>query len=102
MIKEYEQIWNKLATSRALSRWRKTDLGRKGNWRAVVANRRQERVLWLHDYLTELAVCLIYSVQERWPPILDWRASGRRGRGALAHTIGGIYCGSSPAITGYR
>jgi hypothetical protein len=89
MIREYEQTWNKLATVRALSRWRKTDLGRKRNWRAVVANRRQERVLWLRDYLTELAICLIYSVQEWWPPILDWRARSRRGRGALAHTIGG-------------
>jgi hypothetical protein len=64
-------------------------LGRKRSWRAVGANRRQEQVLWLRDYLTELAVCLIYSVQEWWPPILDWRARGRRGRGALAHTIGG-------------
>ena len=67
----------------------KPDLGEERNWEAMVANRRQERGLWLHDYLTELAVYLIYSVQERWPPILDWRAGGRRGRGALAHTIGG-------------
>jgi hypothetical protein len=58
-----------------------------------VANRRQERVLWLRDYLTELVVCLIYSVQERWPPILDWRAGGRRGRGALAQTISGFHRG---------
>jgi hypothetical protein len=55
----------------------------------MVANRRQERLLWLRDYLTELVVYLIYSVQERWPLILDWRAGGRRGRGALEHTIGG-------------
>jgi hypothetical protein len=48
-----------------------------------VANRRQERVLWLRDYLTELAVCLIYSVQERWPPILEWHAGDRRGRRSL-------------------
>jgi hypothetical protein len=68
---------------------KKQILGIKRNWRAVVANQRQEWVLWLRDYLTELAVCLIYSVQERWPPILDWRTGGRRGRGALAHTIGG-------------
>jgi hypothetical protein len=54
-----------------------------------VANRRQERVLWLCDYLTVLAVRLIYSVQERWRPVLDWHAGGRRGRGVLAHTIGG-------------
>ena len=63
--RENEQTWNKLATARALSRWRKTYLGRKRNWRAVVANRRQERLLWLRDYLTELMVYLIYNVQER-------------------------------------
>jgi hypothetical protein len=56
----------------------------------MVANRRQEQVHWLRDYLTKLAVCLIYSVQERWPPILDWRAGGRRGRGALVQTISGF------------
>jgi hypothetical protein len=59
-----------------------------------VANRRQERLLWLRDYLTELAVRLIYSVQERWPPILDWRASSRRGRWVLEHTIGGHTLGN--------
>jgi hypothetical protein len=48
-----------------------------------VANQRQERVLWLRDYLTELALCLIYSVQERWLPILEWRAGGQRGRRSL-------------------
>jgi hypothetical protein len=40
-------------------------------------------VLWLRDYLTELAVCLIYSVQERWPPILEWRGGGRSARRSL-------------------
>ena len=44
----------------------------------MVANRRQERVLWLRDYLTELVVCSIYSVQGRWLLILEWRAGGRR------------------------
>jgi hypothetical protein len=29
MIREYEQTWNKLATTRALSRWRETDFGEK-------------------------------------------------------------------------
>jgi hypothetical protein len=29
--REHEQTWNKLATTRVLSRWRKTDLGRKRN-----------------------------------------------------------------------
>jgi hypothetical protein len=63
--------------------------GEKGKLESCGGYRRQERVLWLRDYLTELAVCLIYSVQERWPPILDWRAGGRKGRGALAHMFGG-------------
>jgi hypothetical protein len=44
----------------------------------MVANRRQERLLWLRDYLTELVVCSIYSVQGRWLLILEWRAGGRR------------------------
>jgi hypothetical protein len=41
------------------------------------------------DYPMDPLVCSIYSVLERWPPILDWRDGGRRGRGVLAHTIGG-------------
>jgi hypothetical protein len=41
------------------------------------------------DYPTDPSVYSIYSVLERWPPILDWCAGGRRGRGVLAHTIGG-------------
>jgi hypothetical protein len=44
----------------------------------MVANRRQEQVLWLRDYLTELVVCSIYSVQGQWLLILEWRAGGRR------------------------
>jgi hypothetical protein len=35
-------------------------------------------VLWLRDYLTELVVCSIYSVQGRWLLILEWCASGQR------------------------
>jgi hypothetical protein len=29
--REHKQAWNELATARVLSRWRKTDLGRKRN-----------------------------------------------------------------------
>jgi hypothetical protein len=50
--REHEQTWNTLTTVRALPRWRKTELGEMGNWRVVVANRRQERVLRLGDDLT--------------------------------------------------
>jgi hypothetical protein len=96
----HERTWDELATARVLSRWRKTELGRKRNWRAVVANRRQGRVLWRRDYLTELAVCLIYSMQERWPPILDWRAGGRRGRGYWRTRLVATTVATSPAITG--
>jgi hypothetical protein len=66
--REHEQTWNKLATARALSRWRKIDLGRKRHWRAMVANRRQERVLWLRDHLMELAACVgdLFSSASAW------------------------------------
>jgi hypothetical protein len=50
-------------------------------------------VLWLRDYLTELAVCSIYSVQERWLPILEWCASGRREGRLLAQGIHGYHRG---------
>ena len=63
---------------------RKTDLGREKIWSSLVANRRQERVLWLRDYLTELAVCSIYRIPERWLLILAWRAGGWRGRSLVA------------------
>jgi hypothetical protein len=60
---------------------RKPDFWEERNYRAMVANRRQERVLWLRDYLTELVVCSIYSVQGWWLLILEWRAGGwREGR----------------------
>jgi hypothetical protein len=39
---------------------RKTDLGRERNWSSLLANRRQERVLWLRDDPTELMAHLIY------------------------------------------
>jgi hypothetical protein len=50
-------------------------------------------VLWLRDYLTELAMCSIYSVQERWLPILEWRAGGRREGRLLAQGIRGYHRG---------
>jgi hypothetical protein len=62
----------------AFAEGRKSDLGEERNWRAMVTNRRQERVLWLRDYLMELVVCSIYRVQGRWLLILAWRAGGQR------------------------
>jgi hypothetical protein len=35
-------------------------------------------MLWLRDDLTELGVCSIYSIPERWLSIWSWRAGGRR------------------------
>jgi hypothetical protein len=61
---------------------RKTDLGRERNWSSLVANRRQERVLWLRDDPMELMACLIYSARGWWLLILEWRA-GDRGGGEL-------------------
>jgi hypothetical protein len=46
------------------------------------------------DDPTDPSLCSIYSVLERWPPILDWRAGGRRGRRVMAHTIGGRNSGN--------
>ena len=45
---------------------RKTELGREKIWSSLVANRRQERVLWLRDYLTELMARLIYRARVQW------------------------------------
>jgi hypothetical protein len=61
----------------------------------MVANRRHKRVLWLRDYLTELAVCSIYSIPEQWLLILGWRAGGRRARrslrkGCVAFTVASL------------
>jgi hypothetical protein len=71
-----------------------TKLGEMGNWRVVVANRRQELVLRLGDDPTQQTVPSIYSVLERWPPILDWRAGGRRRKESLAHEISGCNRGN--------
>jgi hypothetical protein len=99
--REHEQTWNMLTMVRALPRWRKTELGEMGNWRAVVANRRQERVLRLGDDLTQQTVPSIYSGAKQWPVILVWRGGGWRRKGLLAHEISGFHRGGSPAITGH-
>ena len=71
----------------------KTDLGRERNWSSLVANRRQERVLWLRDYLTELMACLIYRARGRWLLIWAWRAGGRREGRALEQEVRGFHRG---------
>jgi hypothetical protein len=43
----------------------------------------------VHDYPTDLTVCSIYSVLERWSPILDWCTGGRRRKELLALVISG-------------
>jgi hypothetical protein len=86
--------------ARPLSRWRKIELGEMGNWRVVVANRRQERVLRLGDNLAQQTVPSIYSGAKRWPVNLVWHGGGRRVRRVLSRELGGIYRGGSPAISG--
>jgi hypothetical protein len=92
--REHEQTWNSLTTVRALPRWRKTELGEMGNWRVVVANQRQERVLRLGDDLTQQTVPSIYSGAKRWPVNLVWRGGGRRRKESLAHEISGCNRGN--------
>ena len=67
----------------------------------MVANRRQERVLWLRDYLTELVVCSIYRVQGRWLLILEWRPGGRREGRLLAGDIVAFTVARPPAMNGH-
>jgi hypothetical protein len=68
----------------------------------MVANRRQERVLWLRDNPTELAVCSIYRTRGWWLLNLEWHAGGRRGGRALAQEMRGFHRGrltsDEPAI----
>jgi hypothetical protein len=49
----------------------------------------RERVLWLGDNLAQQTMPSIYRGTKRWLVNLVWRGGGWRGRGALAHTIGG-------------
>jgi hypothetical protein len=58
-----------------------------GNWRVVVANRRQERVLRLGDDLTQQTVPSIYSGAKLWLVNLVWRGAGWRRKESLAHEI---------------
>ena len=48
----------------------------------------------VRDYPTDPMVCSIYSVLERWSPILDWRAGGRRRKELLALEISGCNHGN--------
>jgi hypothetical protein len=48
----------------------------------------------VRDYPTDPTVCSIYSVLERWSPILDWCAGGRRRKELLAHEISGCNRGN--------
>jgi hypothetical protein len=50
-------------------------------------------VLWLRDDLTELEVCSIYSIPERWLLIWAWRAGGQREGRLLAQGIHGFHRG---------
>jgi hypothetical protein len=50
-------------------------------------------VLWLRDDLTELEVCSIYSIPERWLLIWAWCAGDRRERRSLAQGMRGFHRG---------
>jgi hypothetical protein len=63
--------------------------GEKNNSRALVSNWGHKRLDWMLHYITEPRVCSIYCVFERWLVNLMGTRGGRRGGGALAHTIGG-------------
>jgi hypothetical protein len=52
--------------------------GEERNWGAMVANRRQGLVLWLHDNLAELTGASIHRAQLRWRSILRRCAGGQR------------------------
>jgi hypothetical protein len=69
-------------------------IGGMGNWRVVVTNRRQERVLRLGDDLTQQTVPSIYSGAKRLPVNLVWRGGGRRKKESLAHEISGCNRGN--------
>jgi hypothetical protein len=55
-----------------------TELGETGNWRVVVANRRQERMLGLGDDPTQQTMPSIYSGAKRWPVNLVKTRGGRK------------------------
>jgi hypothetical protein len=59
-------------------------------------------MLWLRDDLTELGMCSIYTIPERWLPIWSWRAGGRREGRALAQSLRvfhrGMLTGDEPAL----
>jgi hypothetical protein len=59
-------------------------LGEMANWRVVVANRKQERVLRLGDNLMQQTVPSIYRGAKRWPVNLVWRGGRRRVRRVLS------------------
>jgi hypothetical protein len=64
-----------------------TEFGEMGNWRVVVANRRQERVLRLGDDPMQQTVPSIYSVLEWWRLIWTNCAGGREGNESRRRSI---------------
>jgi hypothetical protein len=58
-----------------------------------VDNLRHGLVRWVLDYLAELTACSIYRVFERWCPISQRCAGGRREERLLAQRIRGFHCG---------
>ena len=57
---------------------RKTDLGGKENWDAMVDDQRRELVHWVRNNLADLVDHSIYRSQQRWRPIWRRHDGGRR------------------------
>jgi hypothetical protein len=89
----HDRTCSTLATVRAFSRWRKTNLGEVSNSGAQVSNWRHELMDWVLDYLAELMACSIYRIPERWLGNLRWRGGGRRMKRALSQEIGCFHRG---------
>jgi hypothetical protein len=95
-----DRTWSALATVRPSLRRRKIDLGEVSNSGALVSNWRHEWVCWVHNYIAELRMCLIYRALERWPVNLRWHGGGRREKGHWRKQSMAFTVVNSPAITG--
>jgi hypothetical protein len=72
------------------------DLGGIRNSRVLVDDRGWERVLQLHDDMTQLRARSIYSASGRWPRILSKTRGGQRERRTLAQVNPWLTAWQSP------
>jgi hypothetical protein len=78
--KEQGRTWKQLAAMRWFAAAQSTKLGEEGNSPAMVANWRQEWVLWLRDNMAQHTRPSIYRSAKRWCPILKGETGGREER----------------------